>query len=415
MTQSLTHTKDLRTGRSVWQGRSLPAIAQRPLTKDAKADVLIIGAGISGALIADAVSDAGLTVLIADRRGPLLGSTPASTALLQYDIDVPLCRLVKQIGTVRAERIWQRSSLALSALRERQRHLGIQADAINRDSLYLEGTELDGNGLLLEADARRRAGFEVTFLDQRTMKTRFGITRRAGLLSYDQLAVDPRRLAGGFLRAALSRRTQIVAPVEVTDLATTEGGVIATTKQGPSIHVRHLVFASGYEFPKCVPQKGHAINSTWAIATKSQPRALWPERCFVWEASNPYLYVRVGPDNRIICGGEDEDFSDEDARDALLDKKAAILERKLSRLFPRLDPQAEFKWCGSFGTSKTGTPSIGPLLRLKHCYAAIGYGGNGITFPMLAAQILRGMITGVGDSDTDLFSFTKAFDRPAVG
>ena len=110
------------------------------------------------------------------------------------------------------------------ALRARQRHLGIQADAFNRGSLYLEGTELDENGLQHEADARRRAGFEVTFLGRRIMKKRFGITRRAGLLSYDQLAVDPRRLAGGFLRAALSRRTQIVAPVEVTELATTEGG-----------------------------------------------------------------------------------------------------------------------------------------------------------------------------------------------
>ncbi len=407
MPQSLTHKYDLRTGRSVWQTRSLPVIAHRSLTKDAKADVLIIGAGISGALIADALSDAGLTVLIADRRGPILGSTPASTALLQYDIDVPLCRLVQQIGTARAEGIWQRSSLALNALRERQRHLGIQADAINRDSLYLEGTELDEDGLLQEANARRRAGFEVTFLDRRTTKKRFGITSRAGLLSYDQLAVDPRRLAGGFLRAALSRGTQIVAPVEVTELATTERGVIAATIQGPSIRVRHVVFASGYEFPKSVPQKGHAIISTWAIATKSQPRGLWPERCFLWEASSPYLYIRVGPDDRVICGGEDEKFSDEDTRDSLIEKKSAILEKKLGRLFPRLDPQAEFKWCGSFGTSKTGTPSIGPIPRLKRCYAAIGYGGNGITFSMLAAQILRGMITGVGDSDADLFSFTR--------
>ena len=85
MPQSLTRKHDLRTGRSVWHTRSLPVIAYSPLTKDAKADVLIIGAGISGALIADALSDAGLTVLIADRRGPILGSTPASTALLQYD------------------------------------------------------------------------------------------------------------------------------------------------------------------------------------------------------------------------------------------------------------------------------------------------------------------------------------------
>ena len=46
---------------------------------------------------------------------------------------------------------------------------------------------------------------------------------------------------------------------------------------------------------------------------------------------------------------------------------------------------------------------------MPNCYAAMGYGGNGITFSMMAAQILRGLITGVGDADSDLVSFTRRF------
>jgi glycine/D-amino acid oxidase-like deaminating enzyme len=46
---------------------------------------------------------------------------------------------------------------------------------------------------------------------------------------------------------------------------------------------------------------------------------------------------------------------------------------------------------------------------MKHCYAVLGYGGNGITFSMMAAQILRGHICGDGDADADLFSFTRRF------
>ena len=86
---TLTRKKDLRTGRSVWQTYRLPALPTSLLKRDTSADVLVIGAGISGAMIADAISDAGLSVLVADRRGPLLGSTPASTALSQYELDVP--------------------------------------------------------------------------------------------------------------------------------------------------------------------------------------------------------------------------------------------------------------------------------------------------------------------------------------
>jgi hypothetical protein len=62
------------------------------------------------------------------------------------------------------------------------------------------------------------------------------------------------------------------------------------------------------------------VISNWAIATVPQRRRLWPEECMIWEASDPYLCLRTTPDGRIICGGEDERFSDEAARDHLLSR-----------------------------------------------------------------------------------------------
>jgi glycine/D-amino acid oxidase-like deaminating enzyme len=404
-----THPMRLRSGRSIWQSRRLPTVPHKNLTRDLATEVLVIGAGISGAVVADALSEAGLTVLIVDRRGPVAGSTAASTALLQYEIDTPLSKLAKRIGRERAERIWRRSRLALEALRARARHLGIDANCIERDSLYLQGDVLDEDALREEADARRRAGLEVAFLTARQVKERFGITRRAAILGYHNLTADPRRLAAGFLRAALGRGAKLLSPVKVLAVDPQRGAARAATEGGPVIRARHIVFATGYELPKGVPRKGHTIASTWALATRPQPSKLWPERCTIWEASDPYLYLRVGPDGRIICGGEDEDFSDEDTRDAMMDSKIASIEAKLARLLPRVDPGADFAWCGSFGGSKTGTPSIGPVPGMPNCYAVLGYGGNGITFSMMAAQILRGMIAGNGDPDSDLFSFSRKF------
>jgi glycine/D-amino acid oxidase-like deaminating enzyme len=37
----------------------------------------------------------------------------------------------------------------------------------------------------------------------------------------------------------------------------------------------------------------------------------------IWEASEPYLYLRTTEDGRVICGGEDEDFADTEKRDSL--------------------------------------------------------------------------------------------------
>jgi glycine/D-amino acid oxidase-like deaminating enzyme len=374
------------------------------LRRDLVTEVLVVGAGISGALIAEALS-ADHQVTIVDRRGPVSGSTPASTTLIAYEIDTPLTKLRRKIGREKADRAWQRSRLAVDALRARTRELGIDCDLEDRDSLYLAGDILDAEALERECEARRAIGLESVFLKRRALKERFGIARAAGLLAFDDMTADPRRMTSGYLRKAVERGAEIFAPAEVTDVESHGRGHIATTKGGPTIRCRVLIFATGYEFPKFVPLKGHSIASTYAIATKPQPGKLWPERCLIWEASEPYLYLRTTRDGRVICGGEDEDFSDAETRDALIPKKIAAIERKLHRLLPAIDPKADFAWAGAFGASDTGLPRIGAVPGRKNCFAVLGFGGNGITYSRIAADIIRAALAGDKDPDADLYAF----------
>jgi glycine/D-amino acid oxidase-like deaminating enzyme len=409
MAISATHHRDLRTGRSIWSARRRPAIAVDPLRRAAGCDVAVIGAGISGAIVAEMLSEAGLSVVIVDRRGPLLGSTPASTALLQYELDMPLCQLAERIGRERAERIWRRSRLAVDALRERTERLGIAADAATRGSLYLDGDVLDADGLAKEADARRRAGFEVELLGPAQVRDRYGISGRHAIAALGNYSADPRRLTAGYLNVALSRGARLFAPVDICDIAPSASGVTLASAHGPEIRAGCAVFATGYEMPRGVPRMGNSIMSSWTIATRPQPRAIWPGAAMIWEASDPYLYIRTTPRGEVICGGEDEDIADADARDARIAEKTRILSRKLGALLPGIDPTPVHAWAGSFGNSPLGTPTIGRVPRMANCYAAMGYGGNGITFSMMAAQMLRGLITGDGDPDSDLVSFHRDF------
>lgn len=358
-------------------------------------------------MIADAFSAAGRQVILLDRRKPLQGSTSASTALLQYEIDTPLVKLARRIGRPAAERIWRRSRLAVDALRERARHLGINGDLANQDSLYLQGDELDAGGLQREARARRRAGFEVCYLTASEVLREYGIRGRAALKSFDNITANPRALGGGFLRAAVKRGAEIFWPEEVVAVQGGARRVTAHTRGGRVIEARHLVFATGYELPQCVPQRGHRIVSTWAIATAPQPRLLWPGPSLIWEASSPYLYLRGTADGRVLCGGGDEPIADAARRDAMLARKAGWLQRRLAALLPRVKADAQFAWCGCFGASDSGLPTIGEIPRLRNCFAVLGYGGNGITFSMMAAQMLSNLLTRDGDPDLDLVAFGR--------
>lgn len=162
----------VRTGLSVWQAGRLAPLGCQPLRRDTSTDVLVVGAGISGALVTESLTEAGLAIVVIDKGRPVAGSTTASTALLQYEIDTPLTELSTHIGLDRARRIWRRSRLALDALRERTRRLGIEAHCQNRDSLYLEGDQLNRGALEEEANARRSAGFEVVMLSRRQVQDR---------------------------------------------------------------------------------------------------------------------------------------------------------------------------------------------------------------------------------------------------
>ncbi len=397
---------DLRTGKPVWLSYRSPAVPTHKLVRDVKTEVLVVGMGVSGAMIAEALTARGFSVVCIDRRGPLQGSTAATTALVQFEIDQPLTALCAMIGRLQAQQAWRRSRLAVANLHARIAELGIDCRLAATQSLYLAGNMLAPGQLQLEAEARRQAGIGATYLTPADLQEKFGIARAGAILSHHNLALDPRKLTAGMLVRALERKARLYAPVEAVLIEDGPDEVTVVTKQGPTITARHLVLATGYELADIVPAAKHRIISTWAIATCRQPRKLWPGAAFVWEASDPYLYMRATSDGRVVCGGEDEEFTDEEHRDSLISLKAERISAKLSKLFPQIDTRADFAWAGAFGTTTTGLPYIGAIRRHPRIHSVMGYGGNGITFSQIASEIIATSIEGNRDCDAELFAFS---------
>ena len=402
--RSATHEKILLSGNPLWKGSAGTHGLTHPLTRSIKADVIVVGAGISGAFMAHALALRYDNVIVVDRRHPAHGSTMASTALLQWEIDTPLSDLREKTGA-NAARAWRRSYRATQDLVKLVRDETIRCGLRRRRSLYLAGDETGFRGLRDELLARHRAGLPGEFVDSAMLRERFGIDRTGAILSPDSAIANPVQLADGLLRRAIAKGAKIYSPVEIRDVVATKHGVILDTGKH-FIEADHAVFCTGYELLKGLPRKAIKITSSWAVASRPHthyPR--WLNETLVWEASKPYLYLRTTPDRRIVVGGEDEDIDLPSYRARNMDRKTARLIAKTKKLLGDVKLSVSHAWTGAFGESSDGLPIIDAVPGMPNCFAVLGFGGNGTIYSVIAAQIVPTLLKGRRDKDADLFRF----------
>jgi glycine/D-amino acid oxidase-like deaminating enzyme len=355
--------------------------------------------------MAHALADGKRSVLVLDRRQPVHGSTLASTAMIQHEIDIPLHALSRMIGKEKAVRAWKRSARAVEQLTRIVADLRISCGFERKKTLFLAGGAFGSRALRKETEARHSAAIEASYLDAASLAERFCLHRTGAILSDISASANPAQMAAGILRAAAARGVEIVSPLEITDVRSTPQGAFLATAGGKIISAGHAVFCSGYEFIKSLAHKDHAIVSTWALGT---PPGLalpdWLKDCIVWEGADPYLYLRRSLDGRLIAGGEDEEREDAYKSPQKLKSKAEIIRKKAETLLGLSLPAPDYAWAAPFGTTRTGLPLIGRVPGLHNVFAVMGFGGNGITFSQIAAEIISSEIAGHGDPDTDLFA-----------
>jgi glycine/D-amino acid oxidase-like deaminating enzyme len=402
-----TDHSDLRSNQSPWR-KLTSDLRDGTINANMRCDVLIIGGGITGALMAQHLAGRGRDIIVIDRERPGLGSTAASTAMLQWEIDAPLAELTDLYGFETAADIYRRSLRAVAGLKSLVADAGIVCSFRERMTLYIAAGDAGSAELKNEHQLRQRAGLPGQVLNHAEVLARTGFDREAAILSPGSADADPLCLAQGLLVAAKHQGVRVMAG-DAIQFDHGPRSVMVMLDGGVSIEAGHVVLATGYAMPDFVPAERHSVVSSWAISTVPQANgSLWPHESLVWEASESYHYMRTSADGRIIIGGEDAEITDADKRDDQIASKTTILQRKLTGLWPRADTTISSRWAGFFGETDDGLPLIGKVPGKPRILAAYGYGGNGITFSFLASRILSRLIDGHEQSWFEHF----ALDRP---
>lgn len=401
---------DLKSGYPFWAIKNGLMQAFPRLQQDLRCQVLVIGGGISGALIADELArNGGHEVVVIEQRDIGWGSTAASTAMLQFEIDTPMVELAQRYGQDNAAAAYLGCAQAIDALQQLCRPFR-DVDFKPLASLYYASRRRDVAALADEFALRQRHGIAQRWLPAGQVQQHYGFDAPAAILSAKAARVDPYRLTYR-LFARLAR-----AGVAVHDRTTAcsvrplRRGVEVITDTGQRIVCGHLVVASGYQAQQWLEQKLARNHSSYALVTDPiDPERLGPlRRTMLWETARPYLYLRSTGDDRLLIGGEDDDLDIPARRDARVQRKAHTLLRKVQRLFPDLPLQSAFSWAGTFAETADGLPFFGAHPQYgSRVLFAMAYGGNGITYSMTGAALLRAAIERRRHPLAALYGFSR--------
>jgi len=400
---------DLKSGYPFWAIRNGLMHAYPQVQQAVRCDVLVVGGGISGALIADELSRHGHDVAVVEQRDIGWGSTAASTALLQYEIDTPLQQLARRYGEEQAVLAYQACADAIPALQKVAARLR-GTDFGKHRSLYYASRRRDMAALMDEFELRRRHGLAVHWLDAGRIQEQYGFSAPGAILSDLAASVDPYRMTYRLLAALQRRGGQVFDRTCIASLEPSARQVRARTGHGITITCKHLVMATGYASQAWLRQRVARNRSSYAFVTDPLPAATLGEleATMLWETARPYLYLRSTADHRLLAGGEDDAVDIPARRDARVDRKARKLADKVGALFPHLPLVPAFAWAGTFAETSDGLPFFGAHPQWgPRVQFAMAYGGNGITYSMIGAGLIRAAIERRRHPLAKLFSFQR--------
>ncbi|SMB80939.1 Glycine/D-amino acid oxidase [Desulfonispora thiosulfatigenes DSM 11270] len=387
------------------------------LSEDIECDVLVIGAGITGAIAAHYLNQAGVKTVMVDKNIIGYGSTRASTSILQYEIDIDLYGLKSMIGEDKAAKCFKLCENAVYEIEKIINNLEEDCDFSLEESLYYTNNASQVSYLKKEFDLRKKHGLDVKFLDKEQAKEKFSFPIEAGIYSNSGAAsINPYRFTHALISKEVKNGLKVFENTEIIKISPQDKYVNLETNNNYKIKAKKVIIAAGYEGKDYIHGKIADMSRTFTIVTKPIKNfAGWNNKCIIRDDNDPYIYLRTTGDNRIIIGGEDEELGKDTSKIANLsnDDIAATLKydsllKKLKSYFPLIDDiEVEYKFSGIFAVTKDGLPYIGEYQHMPNCYFSLGYGSNGILYAIIAGQLIRDLYSNKERSEYELFSFTR--------
>ena len=353
-----------------WLDEPRPKLPRRRLS--GRADVAVVGGGITGCSCALALARAGLAVRVHEAREIAGGASGRNGGFALRGGAAPYDLAVETMGQSAAAAFWRLTEGALERLAE------LGGDAVRRTgSLRLAADETERDELRGELDALRVDGFAAEWVDELAPP----LDRFAGaILHPDDAVLHPARVVRRLAHAAAEAGTELREHDRVASTSDLDAGIVVVATDG---------YPSGLLGPLdglIVPTRGQMI-ATVPIEERRFERPHYGRHGF------DYWHQRE--DGRLLLGG----FRDVDMTTEFTDREETTpaIQRALETFAAELAGRplrVTHRWAGIFGLVPDLLPVVGRVPGDERTWVAAGYSGHGNVLGFLCGELVAEAILG---------------------
>jgi len=385
-------------GRSYYEDTALAPPPAPPLDGDARAEVVVVGGGLTGISTALHLAERGVETVLLEAGALGHGASGRNGGQVGTGFNWPQAKLESRLGAEWARALWDLSEEAKAMLRERIARHAIDCD-LKHGVLHLAHRRrfLDE---YRQGVAHLQEGYgydRIRFVDAEEAAAMLGSTVYfGGSLDSGAMHLHPLNLLLGLAGAAAAAGARLHAGTPALALERGEDPgdteVVVATARGRVRADRLVVACNGYRGGFAPRIGGRVLPiDNYVLTTAPLPAdlapAVLPADVAAADSRFAVNYFRRTADNRLLFGG-----GENAGGPAPADLKRFVQARMLP-IFPQLrDHPVDHAWGGTLAITASRLPELGA--RHGRVFYAHGYSGHGVALAVLAGRLLAEALAG---------------------
>ena len=400
----------LNSGKIYWKSKSKINKIYPYLTHDIKADILVIGGGISGALTTYFLAKEGANVVTVEKNIIGYGNTIADTAALEYQLESEISRLEKNIGKKGATRVYKLCLDAISKIENINKEFKTPTGFSRQDNIFFTNKFMQKGAVAKEFEERKKSGFDAVYIDSHSL-----INLNSGIVTKNASAVmNPYIFTQGLFEYLNTMdNVRIFENTKIEYVKCRIDEVECRTNNNFKIIADKVVMASGIETLKYIESSSAELYKTFTIVSKPIDKLKNFNTNFTArDTLEPSHILRFAPNNRIIYSGENVKFSEKFLDNKYLNNISSDRYRRLFNNLQRTlygidDIPIEYAFNSTVAKTKDELPIIDELPNMPNCFCNLAFGSNGILYAMIGADMLRNAVKGLYSKDMNMFKINR--------